>query len=172
MSTRDKILDSSLYLFNNKGVDSVSIRDIAARMGISDGNLRYHFRTRDELIEALFDRLADKIGNELAVGAKQELNIKLMYVLLEHLMKNFYIYRFLLKDLNSIIQTHPKTKKKFYQITDERLLLVTGMINEYVRLDYMKPEPYVGHYKRLVENILIVSHFWISGSELFYRGKQ
>lgn len=172
MSTKDKILDNALYLFNNKGVAAVSIRDIAARMGISDGNLRYHFRTRDELIEALFNRLADKIGNELAEGSQQELTTKLMYDLLEHLMRNFYDYRFLMKDLNAIIQTHPKTKDKFYRITEERLLLVNGMIAQYVHLGYMKPEPYQGHYARLVENILIVSHFWINGSELFYRGKK
>lgn len=172
MSTKNKILDNALYLFNNKGVAATSIRDIANRMGISDGNLRYHFRTRDELIEALFDRLADKIGLELAQGAQQELNIRLMYDVLEHLMKNFYDYRFLMKDLNAIIQTHPKTKNKFYRITEERLMLVNGMIAQYVDKGFMKPEPYQGHYTRLVENILIVSHFWINGSELFYRGKK
>jgi len=172
MSTRDKILDNSLYLFNNKGVNSTSIRDIAARMGISDGNLRYHFRTRDELIEALFDRLADQIGQDLANSSKQDLNMKIMYDLLLGLMNSFYAYRFLLKDLNSIIQTHPKTKKKFHKITAERLMLVNGMIREYMSLGYMKAEPYPGHYDQLVENILIVSHFWINGSELFYKGKQ
>jgi len=170
MNTKDKILQVSLQLFNKKGLTDVSIRDIAAEIGISDGNLRYHFRTKDELVEALFDQLADDIGKELMDGVNKGLTIELMRTLLYHLMKNFYAYRFLLQDLNSILNTHPITQKKFNKITEERLALVEQMINGYVQLDYLKPEPYAGHYKKLIENIIILSHFWINGSQLFYKG--
>jgi AcrR family transcriptional regulator len=170
MNTKDKILQVSLQLFNKKGLTDVSIRDIAAEMGISDGNLRYHFRTKDELVEALFDQLADDIGKELMDGVNKGLTIELMRTLLYHLMKNFYAYRFLMQDLNSILNTHPVTNKKFNKITAERLVLVEQMINGYVQLDYLKPEPYDGHYKKLIESIIILSHFWINGSQLFYKG--
>jgi AcrR family transcriptional regulator len=170
MTTKEKILSGSLQLFNKKGLAHVSIRDIAAELNISDGNLRYHFRTKDALVEALFDQLADDIGRELAAGAQQGLNISLMKTLLGYLMKNFYTYRFLLQDLNSILNTHPATNKKFNKITEERLLLVEQMIAGYVQLGYLKPEPYEGHYKKLIENIIILSHFWINGSQLFYKG--
>jgi len=170
MNTKDKILQTSLQLFNKKGLTDVSIRDIAAQMGISDGNLRYHFRTKDELVEALFDELADDIGKELMAGVNQGLTIELMESLLSLLMRNFYAYRFLMQDLNSILNTHPVTKKKFNKITEERLLLVEQMINGYVQLEYLKPEPYIGHYKKLIESIIILSHFWITGSQLFYKG--
>lgn len=170
MNTKEKILFTSLQLFNKKGLTDTSIRDIAAEMGISDGNLRYHFRTKEELVEALFDQLADDIGNELTTGAQQGLTMELMKKLLAHLMKNFYTYRFLMQDLNSILNAHPATKKKFNRITEERLNIMEQMISGYVHLGYLIQEPYKGHYKQLIENLIILSHFWINGSQLFYRG--
>jgi AcrR family transcriptional regulator len=172
MNTRERILHISLQLFNKKGLTEVSIRDIAAELGMSEGNLRYHFRTKDDLVEALFDELADEIGGELEAGAKNGLTIQLMKDLLEHLLKKFYAYRFLLQDLNSILITHPKTKKKFNKITVERIALVHQMIAGYVQLDYLMPEPYPGHYRKLIDNILIISHFFINGSQMFYTGPQ
>ena len=172
MNTKEKILHTALQLFNKKGLTDTSIRDIAAAMEISDGNLRYHFRTKDELVEALFDQLADGIGHELSAAIQQGITIELMKKLLAHLMKNFYAYRFLLQDINSILNTHPKTRKKFNKITEERIALVHQMIHGYVQLGYLRPSPYLGHYEKLVENILILSHFWINGSQLFYKGPQ
>lgn len=170
MNTKEKILFKSLQLFNKKGLTDVSIRDIAAEIGISDGNLRYHFRTKDELVEALFDQLADDIGQQLMDGANSGFTIGLMKRLLHHMMNDFYEYRFLMQDLNSILNTHPITKIKFNKITVERFLLVEQMIGGYVQLDYLKPEPYPGHYKKLIENMVILSHFWINGAQLFYKG--
>jgi AcrR family transcriptional regulator len=170
MTTKEKILFVALQLFNKKGLAQVSIRDIAAELKISDGNLRYHFRTKDALVEALFNQLADDIGRELLTGTQQQLTMGLMKSLLGYLMKNFYTYRFLLQDLNSILNTHPKTNKKFNKITEERLLLMEQLIAGYVQLGYLKQEPYPGHYKKLIENLVMLSHFWINGSQLFYKG--
>ncbi len=170
MNTKEKILQTSLQLFNKKGLTDVTIRDIATELHMSDGNLRYHFRTKDELVEALFDQLSDEIGNELAAGVNNGLTIEFMRTLLAHLMKNFYAYRFLLQDLNAILNAYPNTNRKFNRITTERLMLVHEMINGYVQLHYLKPEPYPGHYGKLIENIVLLSHFWINGSQLFYKG--
>ncbi len=47
--TADRIADSALRLFNRKGYASTTLTEIAADVGISQGNLTYHFRTKLDL---------------------------------------------------------------------------------------------------------------------------
>ena len=53
LSTKDKILQIALDLFNAEGVGALSAVDIASAMGISPGHLYYHFRGKAEILSAL-----------------------------------------------------------------------------------------------------------------------
>ena len=53
--TRKQILDASLRLFSEKGFASTSVRDIARTAGITDAAIYYHFASKRELFEALFE---------------------------------------------------------------------------------------------------------------------
>ena len=54
--TAERILLGSLALFNRFGVPNVSTTMIAADLGISPGNLYYHYPAKEELINGLFKR--------------------------------------------------------------------------------------------------------------------
>lgn len=53
--TRKQILDASLRLFSEKGFARTSVRDIAHAAGITDAAIYYHFASKRELFEALFE---------------------------------------------------------------------------------------------------------------------
>lgn len=50
---RQEILDAARELFNERGFNGVSTRDIADKLGISKGNLTYHFKKKEDIIEAI-----------------------------------------------------------------------------------------------------------------------
>lgn len=64
--TRERILKASLALFNQRGENGVSLAQISARLGISEGNLWYHFRTKRDLIAALFTELEERVERNLS----------------------------------------------------------------------------------------------------------
>jgi AcrR family transcriptional regulator len=51
-TTRHRILDASRRLFNDKGYAGTTLAEIASAVGIAEGNLWYHFRTKRDLVRA------------------------------------------------------------------------------------------------------------------------
>lgn len=59
MGTREQIVDAANRLFYEQGYDSTSFASVAEAVGISRGNFYYHFKTKDEILDAVIQaRLA------------------------------------------------------------------------------------------------------------------
>ena len=52
---RQRILDLAKEMLLKSGPDAFVLRDVAERLGITHGNLQYYFRTRQDLLMAIFD---------------------------------------------------------------------------------------------------------------------
>ena len=50
--TRDKLLEASLILFNERGFGAVTTASIAQKAGVLEGSLWYHFRTKKDILLA------------------------------------------------------------------------------------------------------------------------
>ena len=70
--TKTRILDTALDLFNRHGERNVTTNHIAEALGISPGNLYYHFRNKTAIVAALFQRYRQQIWEWLTPpkGAK------------------------------------------------------------------------------------------------------
>jgi AcrR family transcriptional regulator len=67
---REEILDSARALFLEHGVESVSTRQIAARVGISQTCLYVYFKSKEEMLDKLVEASLRKLGAALdAVNA-------------------------------------------------------------------------------------------------------
>lgn len=114
--TKQKILAASLGLFNNEGEGSVSSVDIASVMGISPGNLYYHYKGKDEIIAALFDDFEDEIRMVLSAPIKEPLQIEDNWVYLYIIFEEIYDFRFFYRNLSQLIIRIPELAPRFARI--------------------------------------------------------
>jgi AcrR family transcriptional regulator len=61
VDTRTRIVDCAIRLFNQHGLQSVTIEQICTELKISPGNLTYHFKRKDDLIRATLDALKERM---------------------------------------------------------------------------------------------------------------
>ena len=62
LSTKQRILSASIRLFNEYGVDAVRLQQIAEEIGISVGNLAYHFKTKDAIIDVVHEQAIEEFS--------------------------------------------------------------------------------------------------------------
>src|SRR5688572_239366 len=58
--TRRKILDAALDLFRERGFEATTIRDVAARAGLSLGSAYYYFTSKEAIVGAYYDYVQDE----------------------------------------------------------------------------------------------------------------
>ena len=56
-STKQRILEAAVFLFNREGVANVRLQQIADETGISVGNLAYHFKNKEAIVSAVYEYL-------------------------------------------------------------------------------------------------------------------
>ena len=63
MDTKGKIIATAIDLFNLHGTKAISTNHIAKEMGISPGNLYYHFRSKNDIIRSISDNFSNELGS-------------------------------------------------------------------------------------------------------------
>lgn len=104
MKTRERILRCALEQFNEHGEPNVTTLDIANELDISPGNLYYHFRGKEALLEELLAEFIDRTHGLLHLDAPPEQLEPEDYWLFLHLVfESIISYRFLFRDLSNLM---------------------------------------------------------------------
>lgn len=70
-TTKEKIFDAALDLFSEKGFDEVSVRELTRNVGIRESSLYNHFKSKDEILDTIFERFK----SDLERSSDSEANI-------------------------------------------------------------------------------------------------
>lgn len=116
IKTRDRILKTALALFNQEGESQVSTVDIASVMGISPGNLYYHFRGKEVIIEALFDDFEEEIRQVLSAPIKHPLAIEDNWIYVYIVFEEINDFRFFYYNLSSILERCPDLRARMTRL--------------------------------------------------------
>ncbi|MEZ5032126.1 MAG: TetR/AcrR family transcriptional regulator [Saprospiraceae bacterium] len=108
MKTRDRIIQTAIDLFNERGMYKTSVRDISQILAISPGNLSYHFSRKEDLLTAILDQYRQQNDQAYTGYFDGPPGLARYLDLVAHLLRNAYAYRgvFLgLDELRSVLGT-------------------------------------------------------------------
>jgi len=108
LTTRQRILVNSLLLFNEQGEPNTTTNEIADAADISPGNLHYHFRKKSELVEALLAEFQADAKRVLQHADAEQMTLDDFWVFLHLLLECTAAYRFLFRDMESLVAEYPK----------------------------------------------------------------
>jgi len=122
-----RIMETALSLFNEQGERDVTTNHIAAAMGISPGNLYYHFKNKQEIIKHLFLDYEQQVDAFLQVPEDRQLTLqdKLNYLI--NVFQGLWDYRFIHRDMEYLLSTNPELQQR-YQDFFRRCLKATQAI--------------------------------------------
>lgn len=115
MGTKNRILATAIRLFNQDGVNGVSIRNIAQEVGISPGNFSYHFKNKQVLIRYFYHNTYQEIHHKIDQVLQQESGLFRLNRVLEEIFAFTEKYRFFFRDIVDIFRMCPDLKPAFAQ---------------------------------------------------------
>ncbi len=137
-STASAILDTAQDLFNEHGVESVSVAHIASELNISTGNLTYHFAKKKDIVDAhtnaLESVLLDVLRNFPYSGTAKDYFNSFLAV-----FKLVWQYRFLFNGTAYLIQQDLLDREHYRNLIDHVYSLVLQQCERLIASEVMKP---------------------------------
>jgi AcrR family transcriptional regulator len=157
--TAERILEVTLELFNRFGEPNVSTTLISAELGISPGNLYYHYPAKDELINSLFERY-ERALNELLQAAEGVRNVEDAWFFLHSQFEIVWQYRFLYRDLNDLLSKNRLLETRFQTVLKNKTRAVRALLagmsrSGAVDIDAREVEP-------TANCMVVVLTYWLS----------
>ena len=115
MKTRDKIIHAAIELFNEQGEQNVTTNHIAAHLGMSPGNLYYHFRNKEDIIQAIIGIYANDIYKYFENDTASPASLQVSMSHLDYVIYVMWRYRFLYNNLPDILARDPALQELYAQ---------------------------------------------------------
>ena len=157
--TAERILEVTLTLFNRFGEPNVSTTLISAELGISPGNLYYHYPAKDELINTLFDRYERSLS-ELLRAADDVADVEDAWLFFHMLFELIWAYRFLYRDLNDLLSKNRRLEKQFQYVLQRKGKAVQQVLDGLSRSNAMRMSALDA--QPVATAMVVVLTYWLS----------
>ncbi len=168
VDTKEKILNIAEKLFYEYGIANVRLQQIADEANISVGNLAYHFKNKEAIVNAVYDDLLDDLSRVLGTYMQQD-NLSDFDTQFSNLFIFFKNKNYFLNNLWEIERTYPPIKAEWENINNKLLIQLKKRIEFNVRKGLIQPEIFKGTHEFLAQSLLLTITYWIPQQML--RGK-
>jgi AcrR family transcriptional regulator len=165
---KSNILSASRLLFNAKGYSHVTVRMIALELKISSGNLNYHFKKREDILEALYFDMVSAFDERVKALGTKALSLKTVKHDILTSLERMVDYRFFWTDLYNLLRLNKKVKSHFEEAYKNRFNGCLLLFDILEKTGVMKPSEFNNERQFLAERMINFSNTLLYNSSLYH----
>ena len=166
-STKRSILDTALRLFNELAYSKVTIRMIAQALDMSSGNLNYHYKKRDAILEALYFDMVRVFDERIEQLEQKEINFNTIKEDIKDSMERMIEFRFFWTDFYNLLQQNETIKRHFTDAYVNRKKGTKLLFSILIKKGLMKSASHPKEHDFLIEKMIGFSNTWLYTSSVY-----
>ena len=166
MKTRDRILQTSLMLFNEEGEQNVTTVDIANEMDISPGNLYYHFHGKESIIEELYAIYDSELTSLLRQSIDVPLSLEDHWYFIYVVFEEIYKFRFFYLNSADLMIRYPDIERRFRRLINTKVFTIEELCKNLLSID--KEDRPEFDMKLMAESIAMSLIYWFPYQHLLH----
>ena len=166
MNTRDRILATALRLFNEAGTGAVSTNHIADALGISPGNLYYHFRNKEEIIRALFEQQFARWDRLYPLPDDRLPDLDDLQQIVRASFVAGWEYRFMYRELIALLRRDEQLQRRWVEVRARGFTGFRELFAFFVAAGVLRAPGDPAVVTRLAELVWLIAEFWLSSVEV------
>ena len=157
--TAERILATALDLFNRYGEPNVATTLIASDMGISPGNLFYHFPAKELLVNALFDEYVHDM-NQLLPAAADVRDMEHAWFFMHSLFELIWRHRFIYRDLNDLLSKNRHLEAQVKAVLQRKHQAFEALLSGLQEQNLLSQSPFERH--SCATHMVVLQTWWLS----------
>ncbi|WP_428313006.1 TetR/AcrR family transcriptional regulator [Hydrocarboniphaga sp.] len=169
-TTADRILNASLQLFNERGLQDVPAMKIAMHLGISPGHLAYHFKTKNDIVVAVFGRLETEVRKELLEAKRPEQPFLPITAARQQiaLLRTLWRYRFFFNALTQLLTKDLTLRERYLRMEEGIIEGIYQLFDELISQNYMFKVPEPNSTRMLARSCWMMWLSWLRFEQIEY----
>jgi AcrR family transcriptional regulator len=129
-------------------------------MHISPGNLYYHFRNKDDIVNSIFAQFEAGIVRMLTVPAGRRSNMEDVWLYLHHMFELIWRYRFFYRDLNDLLSRNRTLELQFKAILEHKTKVARQLCEDLRSEGALEADE--AEIGAMATNMVVVATYWLS----------
>lgn len=158
--TRQKIIDAAVLCFNREGIANVRLQHIADEAFVSVGNMTYHYRNKDAIVQAVWEQLVQKQRDLLA-----EFRIVPLFEDVERLLASTFglqqEYRFFYVDTLEVMRAYPEIQAAHQQHIAWQVQQMEMAIHFNLSRGAFQAEKWENQFVDLAREFWLIADLWM-----------
>ncbi|WP_417616728.1 TetR/AcrR family transcriptional regulator [Oceanisphaera sp.] len=161
MNTKERIVAAALQLFNEQGEANVTTNHIAAHLGMSPGNLYYHFRNKNDIIHRIFLQYGEHLRKGFTpINGPASANPAVWFHYLDAIFYVMWEFRFFYANLNDILHRDAELHRQYLAVQQELNINLQSLLRELNKQQVLIiPDSEI---EPITEVLKMLVSFWVS----------